>query len=112
MSFPYAKIGNNCSSITSAYTSNAKYIMPYSPVYYMAYTPMMNYPSSDVSEKIKDNIQQGKNSKPESVKAFVTEENNPYNYDREFRMNYDPRNYKALANRRNFRGGCKSCNSG
>ena len=52
MSFNYAKLGNQCQSQTSALTSNAKYLMPLSSVYYRRITPMMRYPGEqDYNDK-------------------------------------------------------------
>ncbi len=61
--FPYPVQGDHCASRTpSALTSNEKYILPLSPVYYRGITPMMRYPGCD-SELV---------CHPESVKAYQT----------------------------------------
>ncbi len=45
MSYQYVKLGTNCEPQTMcALTSNAKYILPLSSVYYKPLTTMMRYP--------------------------------------------------------------------
>lgn len=65
MSFNYAKLGNQCQSQTSALTSNAKYIMPLSSVYYRRITPMMRYPGE---QDYNDKYNFDKSEKPEDIK--------------------------------------------
>lgn len=46
----YAKLGNNCTTQTSALTSNAKYILPFNNVYNKYITQMMVYPGMDYTK--------------------------------------------------------------
>jgi len=45
--YNYARRGNRCTSQTCALTSNAKFILPLSAVYFKPWTKMMNYPGHD-----------------------------------------------------------------
>ena len=68
MSFNYAKLGNQCQSQTSALTSNAKYIMPLSSVYYRRETPMMKYPGTADNIYYSDKYSLSGSEKPEDIK--------------------------------------------
>ena len=68
MSFNYAKLGNQCQPRTSALTSNAKYIMPLSSVYYKKNTPMIKYPGYQDNIYFNDKYNMSKPEKPEDLK--------------------------------------------
>lgn len=71
MSFPYATLGNQCESRTQcALTSNAKYILPLSRVYYKRFTPMMYYPGHDSMYTVGADKLFGPNSAPEQIKDY------------------------------------------
>lgn len=68
----YVKLGTQCEPRTmSAITSNDKYILPFSNVYYNKWTPMMYYPGM---EQIYGEEPSG--DEPEHIKAFETKESN------------------------------------
>lgn len=65
MTFSYSHLGNQCESNTiRAITSNNKYIIPLSPVYYKPYTSMMYLPASDNTNKQDSNLKNIKISEP------------------------------------------------
>jgi hypothetical protein len=43
----YSKLGNSCSSLTNALTSNQKFILPYAPVYCKCCSKMTLYPGRE-----------------------------------------------------------------
>lgn len=48
---PYAKLGNICTPVTNALTSNTKYIMPFNNVYNEYIRQMMVYSDMDYTHK-------------------------------------------------------------
>ena len=70
MSYQYVRMGNQCDPQTRcALTSNAKYIMPLSSVYFKKYTPMMYYPGHD-SPYSADADKLHVSGEPEHIKAY------------------------------------------
>ena len=67
MSFPYSTLGNQCESQTHALTSNAKWIIPLSPVYYKRFTPMMYYPGYDANKLYKEPVTQTRQNETRCV---------------------------------------------
>jgi hypothetical protein len=76
MSFSYATLGDNCKSQTVALTSNAKYILPLSEVYYKRFTSMMYYPGHESAYGADANRIFGHT--PESIKAYNSKESSPH----------------------------------
>jgi hypothetical protein len=79
MSYPYAKLGNNCESHTlGSLTSNAKYILPLSSIYYKRWTPMLYYPGMENMDGVRSNEIFGSGGEPENVKAYDTPNNSTH----------------------------------
>lgn len=71
MSFQYTILGNQCEPKTrGALTSNGKYILPLSSIYYKPYTPMMYYPGHDNMYSLSADKLFGSNIDPEEIKAY------------------------------------------
>lgn len=67
----YVKLGTQCESQTmTALTSNAKYIIPLSSVYYNKLTPMLYYPGMENMYGMDATKFIGKGKEPEKVKAY------------------------------------------
>ena len=73
----YVRLGTQCESQTmSALTSNAKYIMPLSSVYYNKFTTMMYYPGMEHLYETSN-----KNEDPEQIKAYKIKKSVPKEYN-------------------------------
>ena len=78
MSYQYVKLGTNCEPQTMcALTSNAKYILPLSSVYYKRWTPMMRYPGHDSMYGGDPGHLFGMNGDPEQIKAYDSKDSMP-----------------------------------
>lgn len=62
----YTKRGNRCTPQTCALTSNAKYILPHSSVYFKPWTKMINYPGRSSSCTTESRFV----TEPEHIKAY------------------------------------------
>jgi len=75
MSFSYTKLGDSCQSQKNcALTSNAKYILPLSRVYYKSITPMIYYPGHESMHGVDANKLFGRGHEPEHTKAYYIKE--------------------------------------
>ena len=64
--YTYAQRGRNCYPITSALTSNEKFLPPLDPLYFQPYTTMVQYPG--MTQDFITSV--GDYAHPEEIKAY------------------------------------------
>lgn len=93
----YAKRGNKCVSQTCALTSNAKYIIPLSAVYFKPYTHTMAYPGHDSLYNA--------DTEPEQLKTYESNDSIPSHHHTQDNSHVSP-----IHQHRKGCSGCKTLN--
>ena len=94
--YAYARRGYACAPVTSALTSNRKFLPPNDPVYYQPKTYMMQYPgySGDFITAV------GDYQYPEQIKSY---------FGKNFGPDYAPDRHSHVKEADQVPGGCKGC---